>query len=64
MRALLLVVGAFKLIIPLDVHTTTINMRIYKPFLLSFKGNMLNAFVKVNMANHVTLVAVCYCFVD
>jgi hypothetical protein len=29
--------------------------------LLSFKEKCLNTFVKVNMANHILLVDVCYC---
>jgi hypothetical protein len=32
--------------------------KINKPFLLSFKGKMLNTIVKVNMVLHVLLVAV------
>jgi hypothetical protein len=34
--------------------------RVNEPFCLSFNGKLLNAFVMVNRANHVILVAVCY----
>jgi hypothetical protein len=61
-RAHVLAVLHLKLIILFDVYTMTPKRRLYKPFLLSFKGKMLNAFVKVNMVDHMLLVAVCYCF--
>jgi hypothetical protein len=41
------------------MYTITIKSRIDKPFCLSCAGKVLNAFVKVNMANHVILAAVC-----
>jgi hypothetical protein len=59
-RTQVLAVCAFKLIILLDVYTITIKRRLDKPFLLSFNGKMLNAFVKVNVANNMTFVASCY----
>jgi hypothetical protein len=43
------------------VYTITIKRRIYKPLCLALNEKMFNALVKVNMANHVILVAVCYC---
>jgi hypothetical protein len=44
------------------VYTITIKRRLDKPFRLSFNGKLLNAFVKVNMANNMIFVAGCYCF--
>jgi hypothetical protein len=34
------------------MYTITIKRRLTKPFLLSFEGKMLNAFIKVNVVNH------------
>jgi hypothetical protein len=44
------------------MYTITIKRRVDEPFFSSFFGKMFNAFVKVNMVNHMILVAVCYCF--
>jgi hypothetical protein len=43
------------------VHTITVKRRLIKLFDYLSKGKCLNTFVKVNMANHIPLVAVCYC---
>jgi hypothetical protein len=44
------------------VHTITLKRRLNKPVDYLLKGKKcLNTFVKVNMPNHILLVAVCYC---
>jgi hypothetical protein len=44
------------------VYTITIQRRLIKLFDYLLKGKCLNAFVKVNMADHILLVAFWYCF--
>jgi hypothetical protein len=44
------------------MYTITIKRRLIKIFDYLLKGKCLNAFVKVNMANHILLVAIWYYF--